>query len=96
MRIDDYPAVSDEATLAELGDETLRLHANPTTIPEVVLDGTKEPFLGSYWIGDRVMFSVDAGPAFSVLNGQVWRINEISVSVDENDHEQITLKVGYS
>jgi hypothetical protein len=94
----DFPSISVVATLQEKGDETLRLYATPMTIPVVVLDGTKEPFLGSYWIGDRVRFAVDTDryPAFAVLDGQTWRINEIACSIDESDHEAITLKVGYS
>ncbi len=94
--IDDYPSVVVPATLDEKGDETLRLSASPTTIPDITLDGTQEPFLGAYWIGDRVKIDVDAGSAFSALDGQTWRINEIDVTVDENDHETIRLKVGYS
>jgi len=97
-RIDDYPSINVPETLQEKGDEVIRLYGTPTMIPEVTIDGTMEPFLGSYWIGDRVRFSVDTDryPAFSLLNGQTWRINEISCRIDENDSEDITLKVGYS
>lgn len=94
--IDDYPSINVPATLDDKGDETLRLSASPTTIPDIVLDGTQEPYLGAYWIGDRIKLDVDAGSAFAVLDGQTWRINEIDVTVDENDHETIRLKVGYS
>jgi hypothetical protein len=95
-RIDDYPSISVAAALDEKGDETLRLYAAPMTIPDVVLDGTKEPHLGAYWIGDWVRFSVPKRPAFAILNGQTWRINQIDVTIDQNDHEEIRLKVGYS
>lgn len=95
-RVDDYPSVQTTTELNEKGDETLRLFASPTTIPEIRLDGTQQPFLGSYWIGDRVRFSVDGGSVFSSLDGQSWRINEISVSISEEDAEQVTLKVGYA
>ncbi len=94
-RIDDYPSITVEQTLRDKGDEALRLGAAPSMIPEVTIDGTREPYLGSYWIGDRVRFDVEAGTAFSALDGQTWRINEIDVSVDESDKETITLKVGY-
>lgn len=95
-KIDDYASVSVAATLDDYGDETLRLFANPTAIPEVTLDGTQEPVLGSYWIGDRVKFDVAAGGPFSVLNNQSWRINQIDVSLGDEDQENITLKVGYA
>lgn len=96
--IDDFPSITTEQTLQDKGDETIRLYSTPTTIPEITIDGSKEPFLGSYWIGDRVRFSVDTAryPAFALLDGQTWRINEIACVVDENDHEDITVKVGYS
>jgi hypothetical protein len=97
-QITDYPSINVVATLQEKGDETLRLYATPMMIPAVTLDGTQEPFLGSYWIGDRVRFSVDTDryPAFALLDGQTWRINEIACALDDNDHEAITVKVGYS
>lgn len=95
-RMDDYPAETLATRLDEKGDETLRLYANPTTIPDVTLDGTQDPPLGAYWIGDRVRFQVDAGPVFGALSDQVWRINEIDVTLDDNDHEAISLAVGYS
>ncbi|MDP9356961.1 MAG: siphovirus ReqiPepy6 Gp37-like family protein [Chloroflexota bacterium] len=93
-RIDDYPSISVVQTLNDKGDESLRLGSSPTTVPDVTLDGATEPRLGFYWIGDRVRFAV-SDPAFAVLDGQTWRINEIDVTVDENDHETIRLKVGY-
>lgn len=92
--IDDYPSVVETQTLDDKGDETLRLYATPMAIPEVTIDGTQDPPLGAYWIGDQVRFTVDNQPAFSPIDGQTWRIDEIDVSVDANDHEDITLKVG--
>ncbi len=96
-RIEDYPSINVIATLREKGDETLRLYQTPMMIPSVTLDGTQQPFLGAYWIGDRVRFAVDTDryPAFALLDGQTWRINEISCQLDDTDHENITVKVGY-
>ncbi len=92
----DFPAVTIAQALQEKAREHHRKNNIPTVIPEITLDGNQEPFLGSYWIGDRVPFSIDAnqGSAFAALDGQSWRINEIDVTVDENDAETITLKVG--
>lgn len=96
-RIDDYPSISVIANLQEKGDETLRLYQAPMMIPAVTLDGNQQPFLGSYWIGDRVPFSVDTDryPSFALLDGQTWKVNEISTQLNDNDHEDITVKVGY-
>lgn len=92
----DYPSFNTAQPLTDHAQEEYRKYAAPTAIPEIVLDGNREPFLGAYWIGDRVPISIDAnqGTAFAALDGQSWRINEIDVVVDENDAETITLKVG--
>lgn len=94
--INDYPSFNTAQPLTDRAQEEYRKYAAPTAIPEIVLDGNREPFLGAYWIGDRVPISIDAnqGTAFAPLDGQIWRINEIDVTVDENDAEMITLKVG--
>jgi len=52
--------------------------------------------LGAYWIGDRVRFAVPNRPSLAQLNGQSWRIGQIDVSINENDYEQVTLKVELS
>jgi len=94
--IDDYPSINVTPTLIDKATEHYRKNATPTVIPEIVLDGNQEPFLGAYWLGDRVPISIDAnqGSAFAALDGQMWRVNEIDVSIDENDAETIRLKVG--
>lgn len=94
--INDYPSFNTAQPLTDRAQEEYRKYAAPTAIPEIVLDGNREPFLGAYWIGDRVPISIDAnqGTAFAALDGQSWRINEIDVTIDENDAETITLKVG--
>ena len=95
-RLDDHPSCNVVTTLDDYGDESLRKYATPTAIPDVTLDGNVEPFLGAYWIGDWVPFQVSAGSSFAALNGQTLRINEIDVTVDQNDSEDIRLKVGYA
>ncbi len=94
--IDDYPSINVNQTLIDKATEHYRKNATPTVIPEIVLDGNQEPFLGAYWLGDRVPISIDAnqGSAFATLDGQMWRVNEVDVTVDDNDAETIRLKVG--
>jgi len=96
--IDDYPSINVEQTLIDKASEHYRKNATPTTIPALTLDGNIEPYLGAYWIGDSVPLSVDkkAGSVYAPLDGQVWRVNEIDVTIDENDSENIALKVGLS
>jgi hypothetical protein len=95
-QVKDYPACNVPQTLVDYAGEELRKYAGPTHIPDLILDGTKEPFLGSYWIGDWVPLRIDAGSAFASLNGQILRINELDVTINENDAEDVRLKVGYA
>jgi hypothetical protein len=96
--IDDYPSITVEATLTEKATEHYRKSSTPTVIPELTLDGNIEPYLGAYWIGDRVPVAIDtsAGSLYRALDGQTWRINEIDVALTEDDNETVRLKVGYS
>lgn len=95
-QIKDYPSCNVQGTLDDYAAEELRKYAAPTYIPDILLDGNKEPYLGAYWIGDWVPLQIDAGSAFAGLNGQTLRINEIDVTINENDSEEARLKVGYA
>jgi transcriptional regulator of acetoin/glycerol metabolism len=96
--IDDYPSINVAATLEEKGTEHYRKGSVPTVIPEITLDGNIEPYLGAYWVGDRVPVAIDAsaGSLYAALDGQTWRINEIDVTLSEDDNEQVRLKLGYA
>lgn len=92
----DNPSVSVVQTLSDYADEQIRLNGSSSKIPDITLDGLKDPALGSYWIGDSVRFSVPERSSFSALNGQTWRINEIQITPDQEDGEEVQLKVGLS
>jgi len=92
----DHSSVNVVQTLADYADEEIRLNGASSKIPDITLDGLKNPALGSYWIGDRVRFSVPQRASFAALNGQTWRINEIQITPDQEDGEEVTLKVGLS
>ncbi len=92
----DNPSVNVEQTLREYADEQIRLKGTSVKIPDITLDGLKNPPLGSYWLGDRVRFSVPQRASFSTLDGQTWRINEIQITPDQEDGEEVQLKVGLS
>jgi hypothetical protein len=92
----DYPDVNVLQTLSDYGDEALRLNSASSKVPDIVLDGRRGVPLGAYWIGDTVRFAVPNRPALAQLNGQEWRIAQITVDVNENDDEEITLRVALS
>lgn len=96
--IDDYPSINVAQTLTEKGAEHYRKNSVPVVIPEITLDGNIEPYLGAYWIGDRVPVAIDksAGSLYRSLDGQTWRINEIDVTLNEDDNETVRLKLGYA
>ena len=96
--IDDYPAINVPQTLIDKGAKRIRKNATPTVIPELTLDGNIEPYLGAYWVGDRVPVAIEAsaGSLYQPLDGQTWRINEVDVTLNEDDNETVRLKLGYA
>jgi hypothetical protein len=92
----DNPSVTVNQTLQDFADEEIRLNSASSKVPDIVLDGRKDPALGAYWIGDVVRFSVPQRSSFAVLNGQKWKINQITSNPDAEDGEEIILKVGLS
>jgi len=92
-RISDYPSIDSEDLLTGYGNETLRTNSYPLVIPDITLQSRTNPPLGEYWIGDRVKLAIPGRSSFGHLDGQMVRINEIDVSVDNNDHETISVKV---
>lgn len=95
-RIEDQASVAYLPTLDSYGDEGLRMYAYPTNIPSVTIDGIQAPYLGDFWIGDRIRFDVTANIGLPRLGGQTWRINDINVALGEDDQEDIVLLVGYN
>jgi hypothetical protein len=96
--LEDQPSVDVIQTLIDKGGERIGKTATPVVIPEITLDGNIEPYLGAYWVGDRVPIAVDAsaGSLYKPLDGQTWRINEIDVALNEDDNETVRLKLGYA
>lgn len=92
-RIDDYADVSVPATLDSFGDETLRIFSLPLIIPDVTLRSGKEPPLGAYSLGDWVKFNIPGRPAFANVHNTHQRIQEIAVSLNDMDTEEIRLTV---
>jgi hypothetical protein len=91
-RVFDYASVPNTAYLDSQGDERLRTNAYPLVLPAITLDGNKRPFLGAYWLGDRVPLQIPGRSSFAHLDGQMARINEIDITVSDLDHEDIAVQ----
>lgn len=89
----DNPDIFDNDSLISLGQEQLNIFEDNFEIPEIVIDGNQQPFLGTYWIGDRIKIEVNSKlyPMFSYINNLVFKVDSIGVSIDDNDMEEITL-----
>lgn len=83
--------VSDTGTLTSLGNEVLRVSSTPMDLPKIVLEGNKDPQLGSYGIGDTIKITISGPPLVSLV--QSYRIEQIDVTVTDDDMEEITLTV---
>lgn len=87
----DFSDIPDIDTLQALGDEQIRALKDPHEVVDIILDGNQEPFIGSYLLGDTVPVQVLNSRAYAYVTGN-YRIDQISVAVDEEDNEVVTLK----
>jgi len=91
QKILDVSDVIELATLQDHGDEVLRVQASPVRILQITLDGNRLPAYGSYQLGDRVPVRVYGFAAYPI--DASYRIDEINIKIDDNDGEEIELKV---
>jgi hypothetical protein len=89
----DYSDIPDITTLQNLADEQLSHEKDPIEILQVTLDGNIEPYVGSYWLGDRVMVTIEGYERYNHIIRTPYRIDEISISIDEFDNESVALKL---
>lgn len=89
----DFSDVPDITTLQELADEQLRLYKDPLEILQLTLDGNIEPYVGSYWLGDRVMVTIEGYKRYDHIVRRLYRIDEIDISIDDFDNESVELKL---
>jgi len=83
--------VTDSSVLTSLGNETIRVKKVPMEIPEIVIDGKSNPQFGSYGIGDLIRVQINS-PAPVLLKGtNQYRIEQIDVTITDDDQEIITL-----
>ena len=86
----DTPDVSEEATLTEQGEAEMIL-ARPRQLPFITLDGNKAPDFSLYEIGDSIKILVKGSDYFSSIANRVYRIEQITAIIDEDDLETVTL-----
>lgn len=91
QQILDKSDVSELTTLTKHGNEYLATHSDPLEIVNITLDGNKSPFVGSYWIGDRVPMLVNDLQIFDI-NG-LYRIDEMNIDLGDGDDEEIGVKL---
>ena len=92
QKIMDLSDIVLDATLTAYAQEEIDLLKDPLTTLDVTVDGNRKPFIGSYWIGDRIKIEIHNLALFVDIN-TYYRIDEITVGVDENESEDIKLKL---
>jgi hypothetical protein len=90
-KIVDYPDVTMRDTLTEHAQNELELYRKNLQIPEIVVDGSKAPYMGDYGIGDRIRIKIERYKMFKDFHTKYYRIDAISIGIDDNDVETIKL-----
>jgi hypothetical protein len=94
QRIVDLNDVKETTTLNEHGDEILRIDASPFAIPQIVLRENASPVIRKdMWLDDPITIIVPESDIFDIIKGVIFRIESISISVDENDVETVSLNI---
>lgn len=89
----DYSDVSLVDTLQEHGDDELNFRSKFLDVPDVTLDSATAPAFGSYDLGDEIRIEVTEDlEIFGTVN-DFFRIDAIDVELDENDDEDIRLRM---
>jgi hypothetical protein len=89
----DFSDIPDITTLQQLAGDELDNFKNPLEILQVTLDGNQEPYVGSYWLGDRVMVTLEGYRRYEHIVRKLYRIDEIDITIDEFDNESVGLKL---
>lgn len=81
-----------DGSLTDAAQAELAAWAFPFEIPDLNINGNLAPFITDYGIGDRVRVRVKGIQSMAHIDG-LYRIEAITLIVDEQDNETITLKV---
>lgn len=87
-----YNDVINVDTLTEHGNGIKSYSANPSDILTITVDGRSNPEFGTYRLGDEVLIVTDNQMALKPLNN-FWRIEQMILSVDEDNLETVDIKV---
>ncbi len=88
----DKSDVEETAILVAHGVEAVDVYGGVVSVLALTMDGNQEPYIGSYWLGDRVKVAVTDLDIFQEIQ-DYYRIDEINVSIGDNDNEDVKLKV---
>lgn len=83
--------VSDEGTLELMGRELIRVSKDPLDLPQIVLDGNQPPHVSGFGVGDQIQFSIRDIPILNRFSGIVFRIEELDVTVTDDDQEEVAV-----
>jgi hypothetical protein len=89
----DHPDISEVGTLADHAEANLNVFSQPLVNLDVTLDGNQAPYLGDYWLGDEIRIQIGKYSMFSDIQESWYEIDAISVSLDENDQEEVKLTI---
>jgi len=93
QRVADFSDISLSDTLTQHADDTVASEKEPVTQIEITIDGNQAPAVGSYWVGDYVPCVINGFQLYDNINN-TFRINEITINVDDQDSEEVTLRLG--
>jgi hypothetical protein len=93
QKIADFSDISLSNTLIQHADDINASKKDPVTQIEITIDGNQAPAVGSYWVGDYVPVVINNFQLYDNINN-TFRINEITINVDDQDSEEIVLRLG--
>lgn len=90
QKINSYNDVYDSSVLNTYITEELRTKKIPLELIQLTVDGNRKPYLGDYWIGDKIKLIVNSKfTTYNRLSGNFYRIDDLTLTIDENDSEEI-------
>jgi hypothetical protein len=90
--VEDYTSIQSQELVQSFGDEVIRTSSSPSILPTIELFGDRDPILNVYNLGDRVPLEIPDRPSFAHVHGQMLRLNEIDVTWDDNDYEDVKVE----
>jgi hypothetical protein len=85
-------SVEEQDTLEEKATSEVAAWAFPFEVPALEVDGNVAPFVTDYRIGDYVRARVTGHPFLSHIDA-MFRIEKLTLTIDEEDNERIMLQV---